>query len=178
MIADLIIIIVMVLCIFLGYTKGLIKVAVRVLGFVAALVVALILYTPISNYIIKNTEFVPNIKNVIEDKLYDSKEGEGEVESSESENIIDNMGKYIENYAEGVRQNTSSFIAEEIAIAIVKIGTWIGIFAITKLLMLLLSLFGDAIAEIPVIKQFNKARRNNIWCFRRSCHNICTTCSI
>lgn len=176
MIADLIIIIIMALCIFLGYTKGLIKVAVRVLGFVVALVVALILYTPISNYIISNTEFVPNIKNVIETKLYNNEEGE--IQTSESENIIENMGKYIENYTEGVKQSTSSFIAEEIAIAIVKIGTWIGIFAITKLLMLLLSLFGDAIAEIPVIKQFNKARRNNLWCFRRTCHNICITCSI
>ena len=175
MIADLVIIIIMALCIFIGYTKGLIKVAVRMLGFVAALVVALILYTPISNYIIQNTQCVPNIKNVIESKLYNKEEGT--IENTENENIIENMSKYIENYTEGIKQNTSSFIAEELSIAIVRIGTWIGIFTITKLIMLFIGLFGDAIAEIPVIKQFNKARRHNIWYPRRTCYNICNACN-
>lgn len=154
MFADLILIILMALCIFLGYKRGLIKVAVRLLGFFAALIVALILYTPISNYIIENTEVVPNLKNTIETKLYTKEETKQDVENA---NIVDNVGKYIENYTEGIKENTVSFAAQEIAVAIVRILTWIGLFVGTRLLMLFIKLFTDAIAEIPVIKQFNKA---------------------
>ncbi|MCI8519578.1 MAG: CvpA family protein [Clostridia bacterium] len=154
MFADLILIILMALCIFLGYKRGLIKVAVRLLGFFAALIVALILYTPISNYIIENTEVVPNLKNTIETKLYTKEETKQDVENA---NIVNNVGKYIENYTEGIKENTVSFAAQEIAVAIVRILTWIGLFVGTRLLMLFIKLFTDAIAEIPVIKQFNKA---------------------
>lgn len=154
MVADLILITVIALCIFLGYKRGLIKVAVRLLGFIAALIIALILYTPISNYIIENTEIVPNIKNAIEEKLYTKEEKQ---ENTENINIVDNVGKYIEDYTEGIKENTASFAAGEIAVAIVRILTWIGLFVGTRLLMLFIKLFTDAIAEIPVIKQFNKA---------------------
>ena len=90
MIADIIVIGIMALCIFLGYWRGLIHVAVRLLGFVVALIVALILYTPVSNYIIENTSAVertaigetPNNENIIEafaynSRLYKLKLGEG-----------------------------------------------------------------------------------------------------
>ena len=70
MVADLIIIAVFILCIFLGYKKGLIKVGVRIISFFAALVIALVLYTPISNYIIENTEIVTSIKNTIQNSIY------------------------------------------------------------------------------------------------------------
>ena len=56
MIADIIIIAIMGLCVFFGYSRGLIKVGVRILSFVISLVIALVLYTPISNYIIENTD--------------------------------------------------------------------------------------------------------------------------
>jgi len=154
MLADLILIMLMALFIFLGYKRGLIKVAVRLLGFVAALVIALILYTPISNYIIENTEVVPNLKNTIEAKLYTKEEKHQDIENT---NIVDNVGKYIEDYTEGIKENTASFAAQEIAIVTVRILTWIGLFVVTRLLMLFIKLFTDAIAEIPVIKQFNKA---------------------
>ena len=154
MLADLILIILMALCIFLGYKRGLIKVAVRLLGFIAALVIALILYTPISNYIIENTEVVPNLKNTIETKLYTKEEKQQEIENA---NIVDNVSKYIEDYTEGIKENTASFAAQQIAVAIVRILTWIGLFIGTRVLMIFIKLFTDTISEIPVIKQFNKA---------------------
>jgi len=42
MIADIAVILIMLVCIFLGYKKGLIKVAVRIISFVLALVIALV----------------------------------------------------------------------------------------------------------------------------------------
>jgi len=112
MIADLILIGIIALCVFLGYTRGLIKVAVRIIGFFAALIIALILYTPVSNYIINNTDIVTNLEETIEKKIYDKE--------SEEEEAKDLMGS-IENYANGVKEESSKYIAKNIAISIVRV---------------------------------------------------------
>lgn len=172
--ADIAVILIIGLCTFLGYTRGLIKVAVRFISFILALVIALVLYTPISNYIIENTEIVPSLKSSIESKIY-SKE-EKEEKDTENQNIVDTMQGYVDNYTEGVKQSTSSFISQELALVVVRVGTWIGLFVVSKIILLFLKLFADAIGNVPIIKQFNKARRNSIWLVRRISHNICTSC--
>lgn len=174
MIADIIVIITMLICTFLGYKKGLIKVGVKILGFIVAIIVALILYTPISNHIIENTEIVPNLEKIIESKIYNKEEKE----KTEDENLMQTMRNYVENYTEGIKENTTNFIAHELAITVVRVITWIGLFAVTKLLLIFIRLFTNIIEEIPIIKQFNKMRRYNIWDFRRSCNNICNSCNI
>lgn len=154
MLADIFVILIIMLCILIGYKKGLIKVAVRLLSFIAALIVALILYTPISNYIIENTEVVPSLKETIQSKLYSKEEQD---EEKEAQSITETMQNYIDGYTDGVKENTTGYISEQLAITIVRVGTWIGLFGVTKLLMIFIRFFGDAIANIPIIKQFNKA---------------------
>ena len=68
-IIDLIVIAILVLSTFLGYKKGLIGVAFKILSFLIAIVITLILYRPISNYIINNTEIALTIENSISEKL-------------------------------------------------------------------------------------------------------------
>ncbi len=175
MIADIVLIVIMALCIFLGYKRGLIKVAVRIISFFAALIIALVLYTPVSNYIIENTEIVPTLKNTIESKLYTKEENNNE--QSENQNFTQSIESYINEHTEEIKENTSEVVSEQVAITVVKVGTWIGLFLISKILMLFVRLFADAIAEIPIIKQFNKAGRNNIWNIRRISLNICISCN-
>ena len=54
-IIDLIIVGILGLSIFFGYKKGLTKCVIKILSFVIALVVAFILFKPVSNFVIKNT---------------------------------------------------------------------------------------------------------------------------
>lgn len=154
MIADLIIICIMSLCIFLGYKRGLIKVAVRCISFVLALIIALVLYAPISNHIIQNTEAVPKLKQTITSKLYHEEEKKTASEEMKSSETVEN---YINQYTDNMKESGSEMVAEQAAIAVIRIGTWIGLFAISKLLLLIIRLFTDAIANIPIIKQCNKA---------------------
>lgn len=172
--ADIIVIAIILLCIFLGYKRGLIKVAVRIISFVIALVIALVLYTPVSNYIIENTGAVPGLKNVIYSKLYNNEEKVNETEVNTS--ITSSIQNYISDYTDGIKANTSEYISEQIAIMIVRIGTWIGLFTVSKVLLIFIRFFADKIGEIPIIKQFNKARWNCIWSFRRICYCICIPC--
>ncbi len=154
MIADIVVIVLILLCTLIGYKRGLINVAVGIIGFVIALVFALILYTPISNYIIENTDVVPNLKNTIISKFY-SEEENSDGESSST--LSDIMANYIDEYTEEMKEDSSDFIAEQIAIAAVRVVTWIALFVGAKLLTLILKLFAEAIGQIPIIKQFNKA---------------------
>ena len=164
MIADLIVLAVMALCIFLGYKRGLIHVAVRFLGFFVALIVSLILYTPVSNFIIENTNAVSNIQTVIQEKIYHEDKEEQEIEEiEENGSLTESIKQSVENYAEEIKTNSVEFISKEVAIIVVRVATWIGLFLAVRIIMIFIKLFASAIEELPVIKQFNKARRNNIW---------------
>lgn len=115
MIADIITIAIIFLSIFLGYQKGLIGVAVKIIGLFAALIVALILYTPVSNYIINNTNAVNSLQTIIEDKMYGNEE-----EQEESEEIT-TIEQYIESYTEELKENSTKYISKTIAISIIKV---------------------------------------------------------
>ena len=178
MIADLIVLAVMALCIFLGYKRGLIHVAVRFLGFFVALIVSLILYTPISNYIIENTNVVANIQTVIQEKIYHEDNQEQDVEEiEENGSLTESIKQSVENYAEEIKTNSVEFISKKIAIIVVRVATWIGLFIAVRIIMIFIKLFASAIEELPVIKQFNKARRNYIWNTRRIFNYFNSTCS-
>ena len=56
MVIDIIIIAIMASCILVGYRKGLIGVAFHLVSFIIAILVALLLHGPISNFIIQNTQ--------------------------------------------------------------------------------------------------------------------------
>lgn len=162
MIADIVVIAIMALCVFLGYYRGLIHVAVRLLGFVVALIVALALYTPVSNYIIDNTNAVASIQGVVQNKLY-KQEKKKEENTIQDENFINQMEKYIGDKTDEFKQNTSEVISKEVAIAVVRGLTWIGLFLAVRIIMLFIKALASVIEKIPVIKQFNKAGRYHIW---------------
>ena len=56
MVIDIIIIAIIAACILAGYRKGLIGVAFHLVSFIIAILVALLLHGPISNFIIQNTQ--------------------------------------------------------------------------------------------------------------------------
>jgi len=95
------------------------------------------------------------LKNTIYEKLYHNsdKVNEAEVDTS----ITSTIENYVNKYTEDVKSNTSEYISEQLAIIIVRIFTWIGLFIVSRVLLLVIRIFTDAIGEIPIIKQFNKS---------------------
>ena len=104
---DIIILAIMAICIFIGYQKGLLGVAVNILGFFIALIIALVLYTPISNFIINNTEIKPTLQNAISDTVasYIIKEDESKQTEETEDNSSKVMSDYINEFVEEQRQN-------------------------------------------------------------------------
>ena len=84
-IIDLIVIAILALSIFLGYKKGLIGVAFKILSFLIAIVITLILYRPVSSFIINNTNFAKNIENIIVQKLSSAEIENGEIKEENTD---------------------------------------------------------------------------------------------
>lgn len=150
-ILDIILIAILAGSIFLGYKKGLVKVAVSLCALVIAVVVTLIFYKPISNAIIKNTDWDEKIEQMIIENATKKIE-----ESDADGNILEDAQKYIDNaVTEGknsIVENSAPVIAERV----INIGTIIGLFIATRLLLILLTLVSDVITSLPIIKQFNE----------------------
>ena len=135
--------------------KGLIGVAFNLCAFLVALVVTWILYNPITNVVINNTEIDDSIRNaIIEKGVIETKE----IEEKEEENMIN---KYIQQYVTSPITNTTNEVVEETARVVsekvVAIGVAIALFIVVRIALILLKFVAEAIAKLPIIKQFNKA---------------------
>lgn len=146
---DLIVIGIVALFTFLGYKQGLVKAAIKILSFLIAIIVAFVLYKPVSNLIINNTSIDNNIKNSIIEKI----KSEGAEENQEIQ-IEDNFtSKMI-----GEANNTIEEIANAFSIKLIDIGVLLILFIIVKIALKFVSALADLIAKLPILKQINKLR--------------------
>jgi len=167
-IVDVIIVIIMLLSIFLGYRQGLIKAAIKIAAFFIAIVVALILYKPVSNIIINNTPVEDRIQSAITNKILP----EGADPNSEVQENND-IPSFIINAA----GNTVNSIAHALTVEIIQIVVLLLIFILVRFALKFITILADLIAKIPILKQFNELRRSNIWTVKRIYICICNTCS-
>ena len=140
---DIIILCVIALSTFIGYKKGLIKVAFGLISFLLAIIISLLLYKPISNFIINNTSIDDNIKQTIEERLSSTN-----TTDEETENII-------ANYYSNIKNASTNIIADNISKTIINVGCMLIVFIISKIILLFFKFSGDLIAKLPLIKQFN-----------------------
>ena len=145
---DLILLICLALSIFFGYKKGLIGVAFNLCAFLVAIIVTWILYNPVTNLVINNTEIDDGIKNAIIEK--------GVIKQEENK-----VNEYIEQYITAPVTNTTNSVIEDTAKVIseklVAIGVAIVLFIVVRIALILLKFVAEAIAKLPIIKQCNKA---------------------
>lgn len=161
MVIDIIIIAIMAFCILAGYRKGLIGVAFHLVSFIIAILVALLLHGPISNFIIQNTQIDDKIEDMIVKNIDPSRFEEGQTNLTKEEQ---NMPKIVVNYIQeaiqdnvnNAKNNIEDVIAERIAITIINIATIIILFILVRIVLIVINKIGDMIAKLPIISQFNK----------------------
>lgn len=151
---DLIILAILVLSIIMGYRKGLIGVIFSLCAFILALLITWILYTPITNLIIKNTQIDENIKNIIIENGVIELDNEKE---NEDENIINSyIQKYVSVPVTETANEAIETVAGVVAEKVVAIGTAIALFIVVRIALILIKFVAEGIASLPIIKQFNK----------------------
>lgn len=140
---DIILIAIIALITFIGYKRGLIKVAFKLISFLLAIVLAVVLYKPVSNFIINSTPIDDNLKQAIEERL-----SSPDISNEETDNIV-------AAYYDNVKNSSTTVAAKIISESIINVGCMIIVFVISKLILLLFRFSGDLIAKLPLIKQLN-----------------------
>ena len=146
MVIDLIVIGIIALFTFLGYKQWLVKAAIKILSFLIAIVVAFILYKPISNLIINNTSIDDNIKNTIIQKIGIGENNEVELNDSFASKMI------------GEANSTVAEVANTFSVKLIEIAVLLILFIVIKIVLKFISALSDLIAKLPVLKQINKLR--------------------
>ena len=81
-------------------------------------------------------------------------------DNEEEKNIPDTIQNYIEEKvneaSDMAKEAVADSVSKEMAITIVKAGTWISLFIIARILFIFLKLITSLIAKLPVIKQFDQ----------------------
>lgn len=164
-IIDLFIIAIVALSIWLGYKKGLTKSLLKIFNFFIAIIISIILFNPISNVIINNTE----VDECLQDKIISQFSNYEDIkEDDEKEN---NMPTIFNNYIKDeidkavnvAKEDIIKESAKQISISIINIGVVIIIFLITRIILIFIKGIADIITKLPVIKQCDELGRSNIW---------------
>lgn len=147
LVVDLIIIAIVLLFTFLGYKRGLIKVAIKLCTFFIAIIVAFLFYKPIANVVIEKTSIDETIETAITSKILP----EGVSSDEEVELSMDLPSIILKN-----SQNTVESIAESFSRTIIETACLLIIFIVVKIILKFVTVLADLIAKLPILKQFNK----------------------
>lgn len=153
---DIIILAVIALCVIIGYIKGLTGVLLTIISFVLSIIIATVLVVPVSNIVINNTQIDETITETVKNMIM----GEDDTEQTEETmptTITEYISEKVESVADEARETVAETTANEVAVGIIRTATWIVLFLVAKILLILLKFVTSIIAKLPVIKQFDKA---------------------
>ena len=152
-ILDIILVAIIALNVFICYKKGLVKLAVGLIAVLVSVILAVLLYKPVSNIIINNTELDEKIKSAITENFVNEEETTEETEDN-------GFMKYIEKYVEDPVNKTKNELVIEasgvIATKLIDIIAMVSIFIVARLVLILLTFVTDMITSLPILKQFNE----------------------
>lgn len=149
---DLIIIAILILSVIMGYKKGLANVVFNIFAFFIALITTVILYKPVANIVINNTEIDDKIKLMI----INNTEEEESTENSSDTGIQKYIESAIKDTAEQAKSQVIETVANTVSIRAVEILTSIILFIAIRIILMILKVFTQTIANLPLIKQFNE----------------------
>lgn len=142
MIMDLIVITLIALSTYLGYKKGFIELSVSLVATIIAVILAFIFVTPLTNFIIENTEIDEYIEDILIEKTY-SIIKDGEDESNKNELI------------EQATLGTLTEMASSTSYNIIRISSSLLIYVLVRVVLVFVKGLARLVARIPGIKQID-----------------------
>lgn len=159
-IIDAIILGILVLCIALGYRKGLTGSLLKIVSFVLALVIAFVLFKPVSNFIIDKTDWDENLEQEIRDTILSGDKQEEKVSEEENQNMpsvmLDYINKTVENAGNEAKEAVADATARQVAVMIINAGVWFALFLVARIILIFVKGLTKIITSLPIIKQFDK----------------------
>lgn len=138
---DLIIIGIIVLSALLAYKKGLIKLSIQLCATIISIIIIILVYKPVSNFIINTTNIDETIENVLLEKATELMQGNDE-----------NSKQVLEITQNQMLPETARTLSVNIVQGLVMILLYI----IIRIALRFVTALADLMAKLPIINQFNK----------------------
>lgn len=160
---DLVIISIIISNAFWGYRRGLVGVLFKILTFVISIIIMFVLYKPASKAIIEKT----SIDEWLTEKISQSIEGTtlqdgnlleyDEENSTISKGMVDILNSFITEALNKSASNVVLYVSENLAYGMIKIGTMLLLFMISRFFLIFIRFAAELIGNLPIIKMFNKS---------------------
>lgn len=145
----------------LGYKKGLAKVIFSFLSSIIAIILVLILYKPVTNYVIYNTKASEKLETIFEENLESLfvKDEQNTEQTKDSKLDVlkifigDEMGSLVEETKDSVIQ----YASVEISHKIISVIVFFALFTIIRLLLYIVRTYVEMVGNLPVIRIFNSS---------------------
>jgi uncharacterized membrane protein required for colicin V production len=159
-IIDAIVIGILILCIAIGYRKGLTGSLLKIISFVLALVIAFVLFKPVSTFIIDKTDWDENLEQGIRNTILSSDKQEELNSQEENKNMpevmINYINKTVEEAGNEAKEAVADATARQVAIMIINSGVWFALFLVSRIVLIFVRGLANIITNLPIIKQFDK----------------------
>ena len=155
MIVDIIILIVIILAAILGRHRGLTVTLVNFFSLIIALLVALMLYKPVGNFIKNQTPFGENIKEVIKNNL---PMNDQDLQVDENSSLPEGMKNYINEQAKNANEAKDEAIenvSTELSTEIIMIISFVSVFLIVRAALLIVKIVSKIVNKLPILKQLD-----------------------
>jgi uncharacterized membrane protein required for colicin V production len=158
---DLVIISIIISSTYWGYRRGLVAVIFKVLVFVVSLLIVFVLYKPVSNSIMKNTQLDEKLASLIQSNLEGTTLADGKLlepsESNFSTAVVELINSFVAEALEKTVDNAVAYVSVQLATFMIRVGTMLLLFILSRFFLLFIRFAAEIIANLPIIKMFNKS---------------------
>jgi len=158
---DLVIISIIISNAYWGYRRGLIAVLFKVLVFIVSCLIVFLLYKPVSNSIIKNTQVDEWLATHIRANLEGTTLSDGKLmepsESNFSEAVVELINSFVKEALKRSDADPVGYVSVNLAYLMVRVGTMFILFVISRMCLLFIRFLAELIGSLPFIRLFNKS---------------------
>ena len=158
---DLIIVSILISSSYWGYRRGLVAVLFKVLLFIVSLLIVFLLYKPVSNSIIDNSQLDEWLSTAIRDSLDGTAVKDGTLleasESNISTAVVDLINSFITEALKKSSVDPLGYVSINLAYFMIRVGTMLGLLIISRFLLIFVRFVAELIGNLPIIKMFNKS---------------------
>lgn len=158
---DLVIISIIISSIYWGYRRGLVAVIFKILVFIVSLLIVFLLYKPVSNSIMANTQIDEKLASLIESNLSGTTLADGNLlepsESNFSSAVVEMINDFVKEALQKNVSNAVGYVSVELSHFMIRVGTMLLLLIVSRFFLLFIRFAAELIANLPFIKLFNKS---------------------
>lgn len=158
---DLVIISIIISSIYWGYRRGLVAAIFKILVFIISLLIVFLLYKPVSNSIMANTQIDEKLAALIQSNLEGTTLADGNLlepsESNFSVAVVNMINDFVKEALQKNVPNAVGYVSVELSHFMIRVGTMLLLLIISRFFLLFIRFAAELIANLPFIKLFNKS---------------------